>query len=124
MKKTSGGGEAQSIIESAMNKMSAVEVTLTLHEVAGFLQISLNAARALFESGEIVGVSLNQRHAIVLRSDLVSYLRRKAVAQTCLRRGVPDTSVGSNGQILQAQANLTPRRGRRSRGLPSLSESL
>jgi hypothetical protein len=59
---------------------------LTLAETAQFLRLGLEATRALFECGELLGTSLNQKHAVFLREDLISYLRETSRRQAAQRR--------------------------------------
>jgi excisionase family DNA binding protein len=64
-----------------------VSATLNLEEAAAYLHLGKAAFRALFDAGEIPGVSLNQKHAVFLRDQLDEWLRKKATEQATRRRG-------------------------------------
>lgn len=122
--KHSARQDVVSLTRTAAEKIVDAEAVFTLPEVSTILQISVESAKAMFEDGEIAGISLNKRHAVILRSDLVAYLRRTAEAQTSVRRTLSSSQqeahLGSDG----ATRALTSRnhRGRRSRPLPFLGD--
>ena len=86
MKQSTSNLEAQTLKQNAEAKLSSVDAVLTLAEVSAILNISLEATKQLFDTGVIAGISLNQRHAVCLRSDLIKYLRETSDAQTKVRR--------------------------------------
>lgn len=63
-----------------------MDSTLNIEEAAAYLKIGQKAFKALFESGEIPGVSMNQKHTVFLRSELDDWIRRKGEEQAQARR--------------------------------------
>ena len=57
-----------------------------LEEAAEFMRLGLKAMKELVDSGAVPALSLNQKHTILLRDDLVSYVREQARAQAEQRR--------------------------------------
>ena len=84
--------------------------TLSIAEAAQYLRLGLKATRALFDRGELPGVSLNAKHTCFLRSDLEDYVRRTAREQSAARQ---------RAALATANAQHTKRCGRR-RALPDL----
>lgn len=60
--------------------------TLNMAEAAEFLRLGYESTKDLFERGELPGTSLNQKHVVFLRDDLVAFLREKARQQAAERR--------------------------------------
>ena len=124
MKQFTGNLLAQTVKQNAEAKLSSVDAILTLAEVSAVLNVSLDATKSLFDEGTIAGISLNRRHAVFLRSDLIKYLRETAGAQTKLRRELCSPSKpqeGDESRISPAlRKNVTVRRGPRQRPLPVL----
>ena len=126
MKQSTSNLEAQTLKQNAEAKLSSVDAVLTLAEVSAILNISLEATKQLFDTGVIAGISLNQRHAVCLRSDLIKYLRETSDAQTKVRRELCSPS----SRLHVEQSRLAPpersqieaaRRGPRQRPLPILA---
>ncbi|HET6806195.1 MAG TPA: hypothetical protein VFH59_12220, partial [Frateuria sp.] len=59
---------------------------LNLEEAAEFMHLGLKAMKELVDSGAVPALSLNQKHTILLRDDLISYVREQGRAQAELRR--------------------------------------
>lgn len=62
------------------------EPTLDLQQAADFLHLGYKAMKELVDSGEVPALSLNQKHTIVLRDDLIAYVRDEGRAQAARRR--------------------------------------
>lgn len=60
--------------------------TMNLAEAAAYLKLGYEATAALFESGQLPGVSLNQKHSLFLRDDLDTFIRETARRQSSDRR--------------------------------------
>lgn len=60
--------------------------TLSLEEGAKFLRLGLKAMKELVESGAVPATSLNQKHTVMLREDLIAYLRVEGRRQAEARR--------------------------------------
>lgn len=84
--------------------------TLNIEEAAAYLKLGQKAFRALFESGDIPGVSINQKHTVFLRSELDDWIRRMGREQSAARRTGP-----------QPTPAPMPVRLRRRRTLPDLA---
>lgn len=60
--------------------------TLNLAEAASYLKLGFEATQELFETGVLPGVSLNQKHALFLRTSLDDFIRETARRQSAERR--------------------------------------
>jgi len=61
--------------------------TMTIEDAAGYVKLGQKAFRALFDKGEVPGVSMNQKHTVFLRSDLDEWIRKTARKQSLQRQG-------------------------------------
>ena len=84
--------------------------TLDLGQAAEYLHLGYRSTKAMFDRGELPGVSLNQKHAVFLRADLERYLRELAIEQSHARQ---------RASCAAAHAQPVKRCGRR-RALPDL----
>ena len=57
-----------------------------LEDGAKFLRLGLKAMKELVESGAVPATSLNQKHTVMLREDLIAYLREEGHRQAAARR--------------------------------------
>ncbi|GAA0715185.1 helix-turn-helix domain-containing protein [Dokdonella soli] len=64
--------------------------TLSLAEAAAYLKLGRDSTKALFSSGQLPGVSLNQKHTVFRRVTLDAYLRDLEIKQTAERRKVAE----------------------------------
>lgn len=60
--------------------------TFNLIEAADYLKLGYEATKELFDTGVLPGVSLNQRHTVILRTDLDRWLHETARRQAADRR--------------------------------------
>ena len=60
--------------------------TIGLIEAAALLHIGREALRTLCERGEIPALSLNRKHWVLLRSDVLAYIAHTARRQAAARR--------------------------------------
>lgn len=60
--------------------------TLSLEEAATFLRLGRKAMKELVDSGAVPAVRLNQKHTVMLREDLIAYLREEGRRQADARR--------------------------------------
>jgi hypothetical protein len=60
--------------------------TMDLEQAAAFLHLGYKAMKALVDTGEVPALSLNQKHTILLRDDLITYVREQGRAQAARRR--------------------------------------
>lgn len=92
--------------------------TMGLQQSANFLRLGLEAMKDLVANGEVPAVVLNQKHTVLLREDLIAYVREEGRKQAEKRRKLaasraPEPSAGSS--------TATTRRARPRRGpLPDL----
>ena len=86
--------------------------TYDLKEAAGYLHLGVEATLQLFESGQLPGVSLNQKHHCFHHDDLEAFLRETARRQAAERRqGIKPTEHAA-----------APKRGRKN-ALPTLQDA-
>lgn len=98
--------------------MSIHDETLSIEESAELAKCGVDCMKELIDSGEVYAVKLNQKHTVLLREDVIEYIRRRARTEAKARR-------------LARQARdpaITPdaiqrRPGRRRRQLPGLVPS-
>lgn len=64
----------------------SLDETLSLEEAAKLSRLGLESFKALVEAGEIPAVRFNQKHTVIVRDQLLGYLRAKAVEQAQERR--------------------------------------
>lgn len=83
--------------------------TMNLTEAAAYLKLGYEATAALFESGQLPGVSLNQKHTLFLRASLDEFIRETARRQSEQRR---------NGILPPDRAAASPRGRASRRGMP------
>lgn len=65
---------------------TTTEATLDLQQAATFLHLGLESMKDLIASGEVPALSLNQKHHILLRDDLIAYVREQGRKQAEHRR--------------------------------------
>ena len=88
--------------------------TLGLEQAADYLHLGRDSTRALFEAGELPGVSLNQKHLVFRRAALDAFLARIEAEQTKAR------AIAHRAQRTAANDPDTPIPRRRARTLPDL----
>ena len=91
----------------------AICPTLDLKEAAAFLHLGYEAMKSLVDSGQVPAVSLNQKHTVLLREDLVAFIRDEGRRQADERKRLKRKPL--------ATESCTPTRNR-SRVLPDLSK--
>lgn len=65
--------------------MNTTTETLSLKEAAAMIGIGLESMRSLILDGEIPAVSLNHKHMVLLRSDVIAFVRDTARRQQAER---------------------------------------
>ncbi|WEN13669.1 hypothetical protein PY254_10465 [Rhodanobacter sp. AS-Z3] len=65
---------------------AANDPTMDLQQAADFLHLGLKSMKELVDSGAVPALSLNQKHTILLRDDLIAYVREQGRAQAARRR--------------------------------------
>lgn len=91
---------------------SATSEAMSLAEAASFIRIGVDALRALIFEGLVPALSLNQKHWVLLRSDLIDFVRATARQQQLHRR-----SLAEEGRRTEMPDELRPRRRGRPRNL-------
>ena len=91
--------------------------TIGLIEAAARLHIGREALRTLCERGEIPALSLNRKHWVLLRSDVLAYIAHTARQQAAARR----RSCESSAPQIDSPTDGQPRKGRPRRELPDLA---
>lgn len=70
-----------------MNNLNiAPDPTMDLQQAADFLHLGYKAMKELVDSGDVPALSLNQKHTILLRDDLITYVREQGRKQADRRR--------------------------------------
>lgn len=89
------------------------EETLGLEEAARMLRLGRDSMKELVDSGAVPATQLNQKHTVLLREDLIEYLRKEGRRQQIERQARKQRSA----------APAAPRRpGRSRRPLPDLDK--
>ena len=65
---------------------AANDDTMDLQEAAAFMKCGLRAMRELVDNGDVPALQINQKHTLLLRADLISYVREQGRAQAAKRR--------------------------------------
>lgn len=91
-----------------------LDETLSLQQAANYLHLGRDATRALFEAGELPGVSLNQKHLVFRRATCDAFLARLEAEQTKAR------SLAYRAHRTDAANDSEPLKRRKSRRLPNL----
>ena len=91
--------------------------TIGLIEAAALLHIGREALRTLCERGEIPALSLNRKHWVLLRSDILAYIAHTARQQAAARR----RSCEPSARPIDTSTDGEPRKGRPRRELPDLA---
>jgi hypothetical protein len=79
---------AQSQASIAMSKFngSVNGETLGIEQAAALMRVGYEAMKQLIDDGEVPAVILNQRHAVLLHSDVIAYIREQGRLQAEQRR--------------------------------------
>jgi len=86
--------------------------TMNLEQAADFMHLGYKAMKELVDRGEVPALSLNQKHTILLREDLITYVREQGRKQADKRRahkqpvGVPVASAPRSRTSKNAKPNL------------------
>ncbi|MGE8449935.1 MAG: hypothetical protein ACN6OP_04765 [Pseudomonadales bacterium] len=88
-----------------------VEDTLGLEGAARMLRLGLEAMKELVDKGEVPAVRLNQKHTVMLREDLIDFLRSEGRRQAAERK---KSAIG-NRPAANASASGQARRVSKSR---------
>jgi len=59
---------------------------MDLEQAAGFLRLGYEAMKELVRKGEVPALSLNQKHTVLLREDLLDFVRSKGREQAQERK--------------------------------------
>ncbi|MGC1547445.1 MAG: hypothetical protein WA777_02855 [Rhodanobacter sp.] len=60
---------------------AANDPTMDLEQAAAFLHLGYEAMKALVNKGDVPALSLNQKHTVLLREDLIAYVREEGRKQ-------------------------------------------
>jgi len=63
-----------------------IDDTLGLEDAARMLRLGLEAMKDLVDKGEVPAVRLNQKHTVMLREDLINFLRSEGRKQAAERK--------------------------------------
>jgi hypothetical protein len=86
--------------------MAELEDTLGLEGAARMMRLGLEAMKDLVDKGEVPAARLNQKHTVMLREDLIDFLRSEGHRQAAERK---KSAVGSQ-LAANASVGTTPKR--------------
>lgn len=86
--------------------MEDIDDTLGLEDAARMLRLGLEAMKDLVDKGEVPAVRLNQKHTVMLREDLIDFLRSEGRRQAAERK---KSAIG-NRPAANTPAGATPGR--------------
>ena len=89
--------------------------TLSIEEAAALAKVGVDCMKTLVDTGEIFATRLNQKHCVLLREDVIDFLRRRAREQAKQRR---ERHTGATAP------STRPRAGRRRNPLPELADGV
>lgn len=81
---------AQDEDDPEIRTSSATSEAMSLAEAASFMRIGVDALRALIFEGLVPALSLNQKHWVLLRSDLIDFVRATARQQQLHRKSLAE----------------------------------
>ncbi len=85
---------------------AANDETLGLEQAATLLHLGLEAMKDLVREGAVPALQLNQKHTVLLRADLLAYVREEGRKQAEQRRRMRK---GGNTQPVDAASSRTRR---------------
>ena len=94
------------------------DATLGLEDAAKVMRLGVESMKELVENGTVPAVRLNQKHTVLLREDLINYLREEGRRQAAARREAVGHRPAANTP-LEAQPHR-PTKTRRTK-LPDLA---
>lgn len=100
-----------------MQQIEAARETLTVEEAADLIFLGRDAMKALVDNGVVPAVRCNQKHTVMLREDVLTYVRDEGRRQAEERRKSAKVRTPKAGA--GAPAPSRPGRQRRTR-LPNL----
>ena len=90
--------------------------TLGIEQAAELMRIGYEAMKQLIDAGEVPAVILNQRHAVLLKSDVLNYIHEQGRLQAEQRRRLAGRAKGRT-----VAPAVAARRGARRKAAPDLS---
>lgn len=98
--------------------MEDLDDTMGLEGAARMLRLGLEAMKDLVDKGEVPAVRLNQKHTVMLREDLIDFLRSEGRRQAAERKR---STIGARPASNAPNAGSTRREGKSRRTkLPDL----
>lgn len=91
--------------------LESMEDTLGLEGAARMMRLGLEAMKQLVDKGDVPAVRLNQKHTVMLREDLIDFLRLEGRKQAAERRKM---AAGNQASPTTLEPNQ-PRKKNRSR---------
>ncbi len=98
--------EPRRMKQSNEGQVESLEETLGLEGAARMMRLGLEAMKELVDKGEVPAVRLNQKHTVMLREDLIDFLRSEGRRQAAERK----KSATGNRPAANAEAASAPRR--------------
>ena len=95
------------------------DTTLGLEDAAKVMRLGVESMKELVENGTVPAVRLNQKHTVLLREDLINFLREEGRRQAAARRESA-TSTKRRSDIVQCTSSIGHQRKNRRTRLPNL----
>jgi len=96
---------------SGEDHSESLDETLGLEGAARMMRLGLEAMKELVDKGEVPAVRLNQKHTVMLREDLIDFLRSEGRRQAAERK---KSAIG-NHRTANASMTTTPKRQSKAR---------
>jgi len=98
--------EPRRMKQSSEGHVEGLDETLGLEGAARMMRLGLEAMKELVDKGEVPAVRLNQKHTVMLREDLIDFLRSEGRRQAAERK---KSAIGDQ-PAANAPASTTPKR--------------
>ncbi|MCW2065105.1 UNVERIFIED_ORG: hypothetical protein M2420_000424 [Stenotrophomonas maltophilia] len=107
--------ERHRMTQSDEIRSESVDETLGLEGAARMMRLGLEAMKELVDKGEVPAVRLNQKHTVMLREDLIDFLRSEGRRQAAERK---KSAIGDRPAANAPVATTAKRKGKARRISP------
>ena len=107
--------ESRRVKQSSDGHTESLDETLGLEGAARMMRLGLEAMKELVDKGEVPAVRLNQKHTVMLREDLIDFLRSEGRRQAAERK---KSAVGNRPAANTSVVTTPKRKGKARRITP------
>lgn len=107
--------ERHRMTQSDEIRSESLDETLGLEGAARMMRLGLEAMKELVDKGEVPAVRLNQKHTVMLREDLIDFLRSEGRRQAAERK---KSAIGNRPAANASLGATTKRKGKTRRISP------